>query len=264
MKLHVGKYGPIYTTEISIKRINVVGGVNHSGKTTASKLIYCYVKSEIYGQSLDELMANEGLNNTEYTGFSGNPDISDIFFIEEISILDLTNPDFFSIDHIRHLLDALQDKSKTDNTEIISKIQNIIENNCTLRSSAGMKQIGIIQMLLENGSLKENSFLIIDEPESNLHPSWQVKFAQILTLLAKDLNIYVYLNSHSPIFIEAMSLYAQYYDLLDSTAFYLTEEGYDGYVFKRINPKNMGEIYENLTQPYDDLDKLKAKILFKE
>ena len=66
-------------------------------------------------------------------------------------------------------------------------------------------------------------------------------------------------------FIEAISLYSQYYDLLDEINFYLTEKQDNGkYNFKKINPKNMGEVYENLTRPYDELDKLKAKILFKE
>ena len=66
-------------------------------------------------------------------------------------------------------------------------------------------------------------------------------------------------------FIEAISLYSQYYDLLNETNFYLTQKQDNGkYNFKIINPKNMGEVYENLTSPYDELDKLKAKILFKE
>ena len=64
-------------------------------------------------------------------------------------------------------------------------------------------------------------------------------------------------------FIEAISLYAQYYGLLDETNFYLTENIDDKFNFKKINPKNMGEVYENLTKPYDELDKLKAEILFK-
>ena len=105
----------------------------------------------------------------------------------------------------------------------------------------------------------------MDEPESSLHPEWEIKFAEILILLVKELNIHIYLNSHSPMFIEAISLYSQYYDLLNETNFYLTHKQDNGkYNFKKINPKNMGAVYENLTSPYDELDKLKAKILFKE
>ena len=116
-----------------------------------------------------------------------------------------------------------------------------------------------------NNKLVENSYLIIDEPEVNLHPEWQIKFAEILVLLVKELDIKLYLNSHSPMFIEAISLYSEYYDLLEDTNFYLTEkQENDKFNFIKIDPKDMGAVYENLTKPYDELDKLKAKILFKE
>ena len=116
-----------------------------------------------------------------------------------------------------------------------------------------------------NDKLKKDGYLIIDEPEVNLHPEWQIKFAEILVLIAKELNITLYLNSHSPMFIEAITLYSQYYDLIKQTNVYLTQESQnDKYIFRKIDPKNMGAVYENLTKPYDELDKLKAEILFKE
>ena len=64
-------------------------------------------------------------------------------------------------------------------------------------------------------------------------------------------------------FMEAMSLYSEYYDLLDDTCMYLTEKQGDGFRFKQIDPKDMGAIYENLSRPYDDLDDIKSKIIFK-
>ena len=129
---------------------------------------------------------------------------------------------------------------------------------------SGIKQIGVVQLLLLNNRLKRGGYLIIDEPEVNLHPEWQIRFAEILVLLSKELDITLYLNSHSPMFIEAISLYSQYHGLIDETSVYLTQEsGNYKYVFKRIDPHDMGEVYENLTKPYDELDRLKAKILFK-
>lgn len=131
--------------------------------------------------------------------------------------------------------------------------------------SSGIQQIGVIQILLSNYKLQPKSFLIIDEPEVNLHPEWQIKFAHILVLLAKELDINLYLNSHSPMFIEAISLYSKYYDLIDETNFYLTDKSENGkFNFRKISPDDMGAVYENLTSPFDELDKIKAKILFKE
>jgi len=131
--------------------------------------------------------------------------------------------------------------------------------------SSGIQQISIIEILLAKYKLLPGSFLIIDEPEVNLHPEWQIKFAQILVLLAKELDINLYLNSHSPMFIEAISLYSKYYDLIDETNFYLTVKSKnDKFDFKKIRPDDMGAVYENLTSPFDELDKLKNKITLKE
>ena len=268
LNLRINDFGEINETDINIKKINVVGGVNSSGKSTISKILYCYLKSEIDDESIDYLLDSEGLSNLNDSNisFESNFTPSEIFYIDNISVLDLKDLDILRVDHIIHIKEALEEENTYKSSEILSKIQNIINNDCKdSQISAGIKEIGIIQLLLQNSKLKEDSFLIIDEPESSLHPEWEIKYAEILVLLAKELNIHIYLNSHSAMFIEAISLYSQYYDLLNETNFYLTEKQANGkYNFKKINPKNMGEVYENLTRPYDELDKLKAKILFKE
>lgn len=248
--LEIKDYHAINEAKIEIGKINVVGGVNSSGKTTVSRLLYNYLKSH-------ERIDSENIK------FSLNSTFSDIFYLESISLLDLKDLEILNHDYVRHLKECLE-IPKTDYTsEVLLKIKNIIGKDCF--SSAGIKQFGIIQILLENQTLCENCFLIIDEPESNLHPDWQIRFAEILVLLVKELNITLYLNSYSPIFIEAISLYAQYYDLIKETNFYLTKKQPNGkFNFKKISPKNMGEVYENLTKPYDELDSLKAKVLFKE
>lgn len=263
--LKIRDFGVIDDSKININKINVIGGVNSSGKTIVSKLLYCYLKS-INGHDLIELMNSEDISNSRKNNIEVNIEsYSDVFYLESISMLDLIDLKFMKSDHIKHIMDCLEVDNSNVSNEIITKIKDIIKTDCSNLSSAGIKQIGVIQILLENGSLKENSFLIIDEPESNLHPDWQIKFAEILVMLTKELDITLYLNSYSPIFIEAISLYAQFYGLLDKTSVYLTKKTDNGkFNFKKINPKNMGEIYENLTKPYDMLDKLKAQILFKE
>ena len=115
---------------------------------------------------------------------------------------------------------------------------------------------------MANRKLKGNSFLIIDEPEVNLHPEWQLKLAEILVLLAKNLNIHVYINTHSPLFIEAMSLYSERYGLLNDTNFYLTQKHkLGGFYFRKIMSHELGLVYKNLAEPYDMLDKVKIDIL---
>lgn len=263
VNLEIRNLGVISKADIGIKQINVVGGVNSSGKSMVSRILYCFLKSP---SSPEKLLENEGLANInlDKITFSCNSSFDDIFYFESISILDLKDSYILGLDHIRHIKECLEIE-KTRNSEVFSKIMDNIDYNCTITSSAGIKQIGMIKILLENETLKKDSFLIIDEPESNLHPEWQIRFAHILVLLSKELNITLYLNSHSPMFIEAVSLYVQYYDLADNTGLYLTEKQENGgYDFRNINLLNMGEVYENLTSPYDYLDELKAKILFME
>lgn len=266
MNLTIRNVGPIASADMKISRINVIGGVNSSGKSIASKLLYCHCRSFLKGLPFEELVESEGIDciGCENVQFSESADeISEVFYIDTISAFDLAYSGLLEADHIRHLIKSLECDSLSQNIEVISKIDEIIGQECADISSAGIKQFGIIRALLLNGSLKKNSFLIMDEPESSLHPDWQVKFAQILVLLSKELDIGIYLNSHSPMFIEAVSLYSEYYGMLDETSFYLTTKSDNHYVFKRISPRDMAEVYENLTAPYDVLDSLKAKIMFR-
>lgn len=167
--------------------------------------------------------------------------------------------------------------------EILSKIENIIHGRYLTRDTAycftkemgseiistaylnntpsGIKQIGIIQLLLSKEKLKNGSYIIIDEPEVNLHPDWQFKLAEILVLLAKELDITLYINSHSPVFIESMDAFIDFYDMENDVNYYLTEETeiYDKYNFNKINSDELYKIYDNLGNAYDLIDQLRLK-----
>ena len=126
---------------------------------------------------------------------------------------------------------------------------------------SGIKQIGIIQLLLLNGKLRKDGYLIIDEPEVNLHPEWQFKFAEILVLLAKDLNITIYLNSHSPFFIEAIDAFTEFYDMEEEITYYLTEESEvkGKYNFAKIKSDELYRIYDNLGNAYDLINQIRLR-----
>ena len=133
-------------------------------------------------------------------------------------------------------------------------------------TASGVKQIGVLQLLLANRKLQPGSFLIIDEPEVNLHPEWQVKFAGILVLLAKDLDITLYINTHSPLFIQAIDAYSEYHDLNDETYYYLTEEAeiVGKYDINKIENDELYTIYDNLGKPYDIIDIIKIQNAYKD
>ena len=137
-------------------------------------------------------------------------------------------------------------------------------------TASGIKQIAMIQTLLRNRFLGDNCVLIMDEPEVNLHPEWQIKLARILVLLAKEGNITIYINSHSPMFIEAIDTFSEYYDFEDYVNYYLSQKLGDddqdsekvdddkqAVIFKRIPVDELYKIYDNLGLPYDYLDNVR-------
>lgn len=131
-----------------------------------------------------------------------------------------------------------------------------------LRSSAsGIKQIGILQMLLANRQLNEKDFLIIDEPEVNLHPDWQLNLAEVLVRLVKDLNINLYINSHSPHFIEALEVLSVKYGLEDDTCFYRTilSEDSDRYDFEELDYDTINLLYSDLGDVYDKIEDIRVE-----
>ncbi len=130
-------------------------------------------------------------------------------------------------------------------------------------TASGVKQLGIIQMLLSIRKLTENSFIIMDEPEVNIHPEWQLKLAEIIVLMIKELNIPLFINSHSPHFIEALEVYSGKYGLVDESKFYLSEEDENGkYNFREIKRKNLNQLYNNLGKPYEIIDEIRIENAF--
>lgn len=132
----------------------------------------------------------------------------------------------------------------------------------TYNTSSGIKQLGIIELLIKKEKLKPGSFLIIDEPEVNLHPDWQFKFAEILVLLAKEADIKIYINSHSPMFIEAMDAFIEYYDMENDVNYYLTSKSNENeskYDFNKINSNELYKIYENLGNGYKLINELRLR-----
>ena len=101
----------------------------------------------------------------------------------------------------------------------------------------------------------------MDEPELHIHPEWQVKFAKLIILLIKELNITVFINSHSPQFIEALEVYSAKYALKNETNYYLSQKDKNSekYNVKNILHDNLYEIYNNLGDSYDVIDKIRGK-----
>ena len=75
-------------------------------------------------------------------------------------------------------------------------------------TATGFTNIGIIGLLIERKLINERTFLFVDEPESNLHPAWQVLMAQLLFKLARA-GVNVIFATHSVHILKYIEVYAQ-------------------------------------------------------
>lgn len=119
--------------------------------------------------------------------------------------------------------------------------------------SAGLKIFVVIQKLLENGTFQKGDILLIDEPEVNLHPEWQVLLAEILVLLHKELGVVLYINTHSPYFIRAIEVKMAENEIADKGKFYLLETEDGGLCRSRDVTGNTEEIYSLLYKPLESM-----------
>ena len=215
----------------------------------------------------------------------GHVDFNKVFYFDSFSLFDNKTGGTYFLEHVKNLEKALEIddfNEKREDLEVEKLLKEILggrilKENGELffvkdngfkshmkNTSSGVKQLALIQTLLMNNELGPNSFLIMDEPEVNLHPEWQIKFAKILVLLVKELELGIFIASHSPFFIEAIELYSQYYGFKDESYFYLTQKVEDyKYDVVKVDSNNLEEIYRNLGQPYDILDEIKMDLMFK-
>lgn len=76
-------------------------------------------------------------------------------------------------------------------------------------TSEGVKKLAIMDRLLANGYLGKKSVLFIDELESALHPDAICSFLDVIDVIANEMNIQVFISSHSYFVIKKLFLIAQ-------------------------------------------------------
>ena len=360
IQLEIKNIGPIHEANIDLGKLNIIGGANSTGKSTSSRLLYCFLfsaseegknyydgmvgaeksqmgdssssqinQNEKYMEVMLEIFqsefdyspvyneygigtasfkgeADENNNDFDWTLYVGHDEsgtelrqkLDDPLFLGNVVYMDSISPlEVMRLEdnmkmphHFKALFDKFRYKSERDvdedlNSKFSSKITDLIHGrfeymdnglDCNgegfkferdnvsfsmKTSSSGLKQIGSIQMLINNNQLARNDFLIIDEPEVNLHPEWQVRLAELLVILVHDLNVTVYVNSHSPHFIEAIEVLSVKYGLRDETRFYMTSfvEEFNKYDFVELDYSNLRELYRNLGNPYNEINKIRLE-----
>ena len=204
------------------------------------------------------------------------------YFIESPLIIDESLQRFVGSDGLSYSRNRQEELAKSlsnsiqrdlaDYSEIYSEISKIINGEITIdllegvrykkndreinikNTAVGIKSFGLIQLLLKNNRLNNRTLLIIDEPEVHLHPTWQVKYAEILVRLSKEFEIPMVLTSHSPYFIEALESYSKKYKYESSTNFYFAEKNEDG------SSSKITDVNNNLSQIYSSISEASYKL----
>ena len=121
--------------------------------------------------------------------------------------------------------------------------------------ASGVKAFSALDLFIKYGVIRDDSTIILDEPETNLHPLWQVKFAELLVSLSENTGIRVVVNSHSPFFIEALELCCSRKLNNDDYRLYFTEMDKGIAAIKDVT-SDSSSIFDSLAAPYDVMDKI--------
>lgn len=279
--LYISLMKSLLTSEFTSSEFNFFGQINNYDDQENFNFVVDFKNHE---WDDDEVFESEGVFM-----------LQDVFYVDSIAILNIFDFSNYSetmaVDHVdfltKNLIVAPKDVSSSifddriyeDIIHLEEDIKEIINGEIVFKegkfyyesevggsydminTASGIKQIGIIQKLIANLKLKEECFLIIDEPEVNLHPEWQFKLANILTLISKKLDVSMYINTHSPMFIEAIHTFSDYYDVADDTTYHLAEksDGAGKFNFNEVDVNDLSKIYEELGKPYFEMDVLRLE-----
>ena len=226
-----------------------------------------------------------------------------VVFIDDVTVIDAANPenvfvaesyksdDFFSYisskNHNIALLEKITKKHSfiesiflEESFRIIEKKINtiiddevIVKDNKYVFSSNGLdlynlamgaKIFAILKMLLKNGCLNSNTYLILDEPESHLHPEWQNLFAEIIALLVKEIGLKTVITSHSPNFVLAIQTFSQKYGLNDISNYYITQKVDEYRVCYKCVNDNLQLIYADFAKYFSEIKSLYNNLIYGE
>lgn len=139
------------------------------------------------------------------------------------------------------------------------KDEKINEPIHSVNISAGLKSLALLEYALRIKSIVPGDIVILDEPEINLHPSWQAVYAEALVKLQKEYNLKLIVTSHSPYFIRAIEVYSDLNGVMDTLNVYLTQRDKDNTVIAEnvsYSEYGVSELYERLSAPLEELESL--------
>lgn len=127
--------------------------------------------------------------------------------------------------------------------------------------AAGSKLFSLLKMLISMGKITEETLLILDEPETHLHPEWINTIAEIIVLLASNIGCRIVLTTQSANLVLALDAMSKKHGLSDQSSFYQTVRLEDSLVTHEDVSSCMNRIYSDhvkylseMKNLYDSLD----------
>jgi len=266
----------VFQNQINCLKNSKEGIISCTGQRTDTKI-------EIQNQKITKLdMAYESVPGSMQPVYITTPDLMDsvgtykkLFTAERYKTISYTNSQLTKLlledwnriyfvaeeynkieeqkQQIQDLLkEVLEGEIYLDNNQIKYRDRWCNDNIELTNIASGMKIFLILQKLVNNGVFLERTCLIIDEPETNLHPEWQLKLAHLLVLLNKNFDISIYLNSHSPYFVRSIEYYADQHHILEKCDFYMMEKDtVTGMNQSECVTDRLGIIYDKMAEPFN-------------
>lgn len=120
------------------------------------------------------------------------------------------------------------------------------------RMPKGMKAFVILYQLIRNACLTGHTLLIIDKPETYLHPRLIVEYARMIVLLRKRFRTKFFITTHSPDMVSALKHIGAKEEA--DVQFYLAESQPDGYVYRSLG-QDVGPIFKSFNTALDLIEK---------
>ena len=110
---------------------------------------------------------------------------------------------------------------------------------------------------------KQGDILILDEPEINLHPEWQVEYAKTLVSLQKEFRLKILVTTHSPYFMRAIECFSDTNNIMEQLNVYRVSKDKEKgeTLIENVSYTEFGitDLYDELSAPLDKLELLLDK-----
>jgi predicted ATPase len=231
--------------------------------------------------SIEEIGAS--ITNRKDKKLSNFLTINKVAYIDTPMIVGVENIEDNNVLHWEDLDSLL--KNKGENLHKKRKISNILKNEIIdgeskydskneifvykrndgftidlLSCATGLKSFSLLQILYNNGFLDNKTLLILDEPETHLHPEWIVQYARLIVMLHKELKVNFLIGSHNPDMVMAIKYIAkkELEKENNSVNFYFAKE-IDKYKFDyKYSETNIETIFESFNSSLEKINKYGA------